>query len=102
MSEYVEIHQANLGEELDIYTQKIREGKKVYGVQTQPPPKRDIEIQQPLSWKQNQQSVKSIYDQPYLTNTSNTYKQYQPHCNILEWVRIQKTMKQDYSKIMRN
>lgn len=33
MHEYVEIHQANLAEELEIYTKKLREGKKVYGVE---------------------------------------------------------------------
>ncbi|KAM3129050.1 hypothetical protein pb186bvf_018828 [Paramecium bursaria] len=63
---YVEIHQANFQEELDIYTKKLREGKNIYGYDQQ-----QFQKTQPLVSSQIQKT--SIYDYQPPTKSQNQY-----------------------------
>ncbi|CAD8098232.1 unnamed protein product [Paramecium sonneborni] len=74
LSEYVEIHQANLGEELEYYTQQIRENKKSSGIPQQQQNQQQFkqinkkqELNPPLSQTipQSKLNYSTIYDAPH-------------------------------------
>ncbi|CAD8181329.1 unnamed protein product [Paramecium octaurelia] len=70
LNEYVEIHQVNLGEELEYYTQQIRESKKTTGTQQQYQSKqitKKQDVNPPITQTlpQSKLNYQSIYDTPH-------------------------------------
>ncbi|CAD8166113.1 unnamed protein product [Paramecium octaurelia] len=73
LKEYVEIHQANLAEELEYYTQQIRENKRISGMQQQlynqqlKQVNKKQEINPPISQTipQSKLNYSTIYDAPH-------------------------------------
>ncbi|CAD8084756.1 unnamed protein product [Paramecium primaurelia] len=73
LREYVEIHQVNLGEELENYTQQIRENKKIQGIQQQQ--YQNKQQQQYQNQQQFQQSIKKQELNPIISQTIPQTKQ---------------------------